>query len=133
MKVALILSGLPRKVKEGYDKYWKHVIENYDTDVYLHFWEDEEYEKVLDVYSPKKYICEKPFSFSYYTENVESPNDAMARPNKKYGIAGNYTTFPMMWGWQVSYNLMDDYQYDYIIRSRYDVGHDILLNLYLDR
>ena len=49
MKVALLLTGLPRKVQEGYDNCWKHIIENYDTDVYLHFWEDDDYEKVLEV------------------------------------------------------------------------------------
>ena len=41
MKVALLLSGLPRKVKEGYEHTWKHIIKNYDTDVYLHAWKDE--------------------------------------------------------------------------------------------
>ena len=38
MKVALLLSGLPRMVSEGYEQTWKHIIENYDTDVYLHAW-----------------------------------------------------------------------------------------------
>ena len=41
MKVALLLSGLPRKVKEGYEHTRNHVIKNYDTDVYLHAWKDE--------------------------------------------------------------------------------------------
>ena len=52
MKVALLLTGLARKVEEGYNHYWKHIIENYDTDVYLQFWEDEDYEKVLKIYNP---------------------------------------------------------------------------------
>ena len=42
MKVALLLTGLARKVEEGYIHYWKHIIENYDVDVYLQFWEDED-------------------------------------------------------------------------------------------
>ena len=46
MKVALLLSGLARKVEEGYKTTWGHVIDNYDTDVYLHAWKDEEWEKV---------------------------------------------------------------------------------------
>ena len=52
MKVPLLLTGL-RKVEEGYNHYWKHIVENYDTDVYLQFWEDEDYEKVLKIYNPK--------------------------------------------------------------------------------
>ena len=47
MKVAIAISGLPRKVEEGYNQFWKQIIEKYNADVYLHFWEDEEYEKIL--------------------------------------------------------------------------------------
>ena len=43
-----MLSGLPRKVNEGYNATWKHIIENYDTDVYLHAWKDEEWEKLFE-------------------------------------------------------------------------------------
>ena len=35
MKVALMLTGLARKVQEGYDGYWKHIIDNNDVDLYL--------------------------------------------------------------------------------------------------
>ena len=45
MKVALMLTGLARKVEEGYKHYWKYIIDNHDVDLYLHCWEDEEYEK----------------------------------------------------------------------------------------
>ena len=127
MKVALLLTGLPRKVQEGYDNCWKHIIENYDTDVYLQFWEDEDYEKVLEVYNPKKYICEKPFKFTNYKIGINSyfadgitPDD-MSRPIPEYDVAGNFRGFPMFYSWQVGYNLIDD-DYECIIRSRYDLG-----------
>ena len=45
MKVALMLTGLARKVEEGYEHYWKHIIDNHDVDFYLHCWKDEEWEK----------------------------------------------------------------------------------------
>jgi len=119
MKIALLLSGLARKVEEGYDEYWKHVIENNDVDVYLHYWKDAEYERVLDFYQPKKYICEKPVDFSQYKVGVESPNDPLARPVEKYNVAGNYYSLPMIYGWQQVYNLIEG-EYDIIIRSRFD-------------
>ena len=121
MKVALLLTGLPRKVQEGYTHYWKNIVENYDTDVYLHFWEDEEYEKVLEVYNPKKFIKELPFKFTQYRYGVVSPNDDMSRPLEQYDVAGNFRGFPMFYSWQVGYSLIEG-KYDCIIRSRYDLG-----------
>lgn len=121
MKVALLLTGLPRKVEEGYEHYWKNIVENYDTAVYLHFWEDEEYEKVLQVYNPKKFVKEKPFKFTEYRYGVVSPNDDMSRPLEQYDVAGNFRALPMFYSWQTGYNLIEG-EYDCIIRSRYDLG-----------
>ena len=36
MKIAIMLTGLARKVQEGYDSFWKGIIENNDVDLYLH-------------------------------------------------------------------------------------------------
>ena len=118
MKVALLLTGLPRKVQEGYEQYWKNIIENYDTDVYLHFWEDEQYEKVLEVYSPKKYICEKPLDFTEYKKTILSLNDNVKYEWKQ---VDSFRVLPMFYGWQSGYQLIEG-EYDCIIRSRYDMG-----------
>lgn len=128
MKVALLLSGLARNVRDGYEQYFKHIITNYNTDVYLHFWEDGEYESVLNVYNPKKYISAKPFSFAEYRSGVESPNDPLARPIHPYDVVGNYTSLPMFYGWQSVYSLLEG-EYDCIIKSRYDIGWDLPLDL----
>jgi len=130
MKVALLLSGLARKVTEGFTSYWDPFIQKYNPDVYLHFWEDAEHGKVLQTYTPKKYICEKPFNFGIYQNEIISENDQFARPDKLYNVSGNFYSLPMFWGWQQVYNLVKG-EYDYIIRSRYDIGwdHPIDLNL----
>jgi hypothetical protein len=128
MKVALVLNGLPRNVKEGYEIYWKHIIENYDTDVYLHFWEDADWQDVLNVYNPTKFICQPPFPFTKYKENVTSVNDPMARPIKEYDVAGNFTSLPMFYSWQSGYNLIDK-KYDCIVRSRFDLGWEVPMDL----
>ena len=120
MKVAIAISGLPRKVEEGYNQFWKHIIEKYNADVYLHFWEDEEWEKVLQCYKPKSYICEKPFSFKEYVDGLEA-DESLSRPTKPYDVAGNFRGFPMFHGWQTACNLVDG-NYDYVIRGRYDLG-----------
>jgi len=123
MKTALLLSGLPRNVKEGYDEYFSKLITKYNADVYLHYWEDGEYEEVLKVYNPKKYINLKPFSFESYKEGINSLNDSNARPDKKYDVSGNFYSLPMFFGWQSVFNLIDSQiEYDCIIRSRYDLS-----------
>ena len=121
MKVALLLTGLPRKVEEGYKNYWKNIVENYDTDVYLQFWEDEEYEKVLKVYNPINFSQEVPFKFTEHRKGVVSPNDDMSRPLEQYDVAGNFRGLPMFYSWQTGYRLIDG-NYDCVIRSRYDLG-----------
>ena len=53
-----MLTGLARKVEEGYKQYWKHIIDNNDVDLYLHCWKDEEYDEVKRIYNmlPYRYI-----------------------------------------------------------------------------
>jgi hypothetical protein len=120
MKVAIAISGLPRKVEEGYNQFWKQIIEKYNADVYLHFWEDEEYKKILSLYNPKKYISEKPFSFADYVDGLEA-DESLSRPTKPYDVAGNFRGFPMLHGWQKVCELVEG-DYDYVIRGRYDLG-----------
>ena len=128
MKVALLLSGLARNVSEGYNLYFKHLIEKYNIDVYCHFWEDGEWNQVLNYYTPISYICDKPFSFHEYKINIESPGDNFARPIVPYNVSGNFTSLPMFYGWQRIYSLVKD-EYDVIIKSRYDLGWDFLPDL----
>jgi hypothetical protein len=120
MKTAIVISGLPRKVEEGYNQFWKPIIEKYNTDVYLHFWEDEEYQKVLSLYNPKKYISEKPFSFENYVNGLEA-DESLSRPTKPYDVAGNFRGFPMFHSWQRVSELVEN-DYDYVIRGRYDLA-----------
>ena len=132
MKVALMLTGLARKVEEGYKHYWKYIIDNHDVDLYLHCWEDEEYEKGEEVYPNAKYMyIQKPFKFTKYREGIESPNDDKSRPLKEYDVWGNFRTFPMFYSWEETFNALrvSRHKYDCVIRSRYDLGTDINIDL----
>lgn len=132
MKVALILTGLARKVEEGYNQFWKHVLDNYDVDVYLHCWKDEEWEKVPEVYPNNVFLCQQePFKFTEYQVGVVSQKDDKARPLKEYDVSGNFRQLPMFYSWQAAYRGMkaSGKHYDCIIRSRYDMTTRIPLNL----
>lgn len=134
MKVALLLSGLARKVTEGYDVTWKHVIDNYDTDVYLHTWKDEEWEKVPAVYTKnvKSLHIQDPFKFTHFKKGISLPHKDTSRPLPQYDVMSCFRQFPMVYSWQKVYqNVYDtDIQYDFVIRSRYDMALFHRINLH---
>lgn len=128
MKIALVLTGLPRKVENGYNRCWKNVIENHKPDIYICCWKDEEWEKVSEIYpTPKKLIIEKPFSFKKYTLGLKC-YDEKSKPYEKYGVAGYQNVFPMMWCWQKIVKTIE-LNYDLIILSRFDIESNNLKNL----
>ncbi len=139
MKVAIMLTGLARKVQEGYNGYWKHIIENYDVDLYLHAWESksdgitnhEDSNSVLEVYSnPKYFLIESPFKFTKYREGIDNPNNDKSRPLEEFDVYGNFRSFPMYYGWESTYKhiINSNIQYDCVIRSRYDLeGPNLVL------
>lgn len=132
MKVALLLSGLPRKVKEGYEESWKTIIENYDTDVYLQCWKDEEWEKVYEFYSnAKSFILQQPFKFTKYKEGISLPHSDKSRPLPQYDVMSCFRQLPMFYSWQIGYKPLYDSKIDYdvVIRSRYDLGIKYGINL----
>ena len=102
MKVALMLTGLARKVEDGYNHYWKHIIENNDVDLYLHAWEskpdeitnNEDSNEVRRIYKNAKYLkLEAPFKFTKYREGIDNPNDPDSRPLVDFDVFGNFRSF----------------------------------------
>lgn len=125
MKVALLLTGLPRKVKEGYEKTWKSIIQNYNTDIYLHCWKDENWEDVNIIYSNAKSIqIQEPFKFTKYKIGIRLPHSDKSRPIPEYDVMSCFRQLPMFYSWQAGYAPLYDsmIDYDVIIRSRYDLG-----------
>lgn len=132
MKVALLLSGLPRKVKEGYEQTWKNIIETYDTDIYLHGWRDEEWELVSEVYPTAKSIqIQEPFKFTKYKKGIKLPHSDTSRPLPQYDVMSCFRQLPMFYSWQMGYKPIYDsmIDYDVVIRSRYDLGINQPINL----
>jgi hypothetical protein len=132
MKVALLLSGLPRKVKEGYEHTWNHIIKNYDTDVYLHAWKDEEWQLINETYStPKSLQIQEPFKFTEYKEGIKLPHSDTSRPIPQYDVMSCFRQLPMFYSWQIGYKPLYDsmIEYDVVIRSRYDIGIQQPINL----
>ena len=140
MKTALMLTGLARKVQEGYDGFWKYIIDNNDVDLYLHAWEskpdevtnNEDSDSVLKVYPNSKYInIENPFKFTKYREGIKTPRDDKSRPLADFDVFSNFRSLPMFYSWQSTYKKIYESKIDYdcVIRSRYDlIGSPIHLD-----
>lgn len=133
MKVALMLTGLARKVEEGYVGYWKHIIDNNDVDLYLQAWyskadnvtNHEDSDIVSKVYPNAKYInIETPFKFTKYREGINNPNNDKSRPLEDFDVYGNFRSFPMFYSWESTYKEIKNshINYDCVIRSRYDIS-----------
>jgi hypothetical protein len=139
MRIALMLTGLARKVQEGYDRYWKQMIENHDVDLYLHAWyskpdeitNNEDSDIVTEVYSkhsPNFLYIQVPFPFTEYREGIDNPNNDKSRPLDDFDVYGNFRSFPMFYSWESTYKqiINSENDYDCIIRSRYDIAGDNL-------
>jgi hypothetical protein len=137
MRIALMLTGLARKVQEGYDRYWKHIINNHDVDLYLHGWyskpdgitNNEDSDDVLRVYSkhgPKYLYIQNPFPFTEYREGISSirQDKKNSNPSTEFDVYGNFRCFPMFYSWESTYKQIQNSgaKYQCVIRSRYDIS-----------
>jgi len=127
MKIAMTISGQPRRLESGFYELNKHFLSKYDIDVYMHSWKDEyyykyhygqlmhkykadmsAYDKALELYQPKKHLFEKGIKFdSHGIEDV-------GRFDSHFGM-----TLSIKRAWDLLES--SGIQYDYIIRARFDL------------
>lgn len=121
MKVALCLSGQSRFVEEGFNSF-KNKLVNFDQfDIFIHTWKDNQYEKVLPLYSPVSYICEpQRKDITLGEKNISF----VQQPAK----SGNFVHYSMFYSMmtanklKIEYENENNFKYDCVIRSRFDVA-----------
>ena len=61
MKIAVCISGQPRSYTKGYEYLKKNVLDQYDTDIFIHTWKNKVYgiKDVIDLYKPVDYIIDE--------------------------------------------------------------------------
>ena len=127
MKIAMTLSGQPRRLEAGFYELKKHFLSKYDIDVYMHSWRDEYfykyfygqvqhkykvdtsvYDKALELYQPKNYLFEKGIRFD------KAPIEDEGRFDSHFGM-----TLSIKRAW----DLLEQtgVKYDYVIRARFDL------------
>lgn len=126
MKVALVLTGLPRNIKEGYHHFWKYLMMTYSPDVYTVYWQTDDHEEVHRFYGPISGASSPPCSFKSYQEGVEA-EDSTSRYDERFHVGGYFRGLPMFHTWQaaaslIMYNTITyGFNYDMVIRGRFDL------------
>tara|TARA_B100000674_G_C37970108_1_gene976519 strand:+ start:3218 stop:4237 length:1020 start_codon:yes stop_codon:yes gene_type:complete len=129
MKNALILFGklcreedTNRKIYREFwnlEHYKKYVIDEYDTDVFVHSWSYQYSDKIINILKPKKYKLENIENVHFFDENEDKDIDYFnKRFNKmKYHYYSRYSAF----------NLLEEYikesgeKYEFIVLASIDI------------
>jgi len=131
MKIAICISGQPRNFKQSYMSLKKYFLDKYDCDIYFHSWktptfestnfgggnhqyylEEEDYNELIELYQPKKYILEHPIVFD--ASGYKCPIWRQPLNNTLSMFYSIYKSFQLIEG-----------EYDYVIRTRFDIDYSL--------
>jgi hypothetical protein len=141
MKLAVCLSGNPRQFKSSYPSFKKHILDQYDCDVFLFTWDNKlntpfdqfgsfryqdegTLDEYVDLYKPKSKLLQL---YTFETEKF------FVEKEKEYNFirSDNYVRryIAMLYGIRQANRLRQEYElannlkYDYILRCRPDVEY----------
>jgi hypothetical protein len=135
MKVALLLSGQPRNILKTFNSIKKCLIEPNTPDIFIHSWLDvddpkhnELYNLIIDLYNPKKIKVERQKKF--FNNNLD-----LFRILSTHAVGYTKESFIEMiyssWYSNHQSNLLkeehrleNDFDYDFVIRARFDIYYD---------
>lgn len=129
MRIAICISGQPRNFKQSYTSLKEYFLNKYDCDVYFHTWKinnfestnfgfgnnqysltNNDYNDLIQLYNPKKYILEQPITFD--ASGYKCPIWRQPLNN----------TLSMFYSIYKSIQLVEE-EYDYVVRTRFDIDY----------
>ena len=131
MKVALCLYGYfdsftdhTSKGMDGYEHIKKNIFDKTDTDVFIHSWQPDLEDFLVDLYKPKKLISEPQIDFSPHI------NERNLDPTNFWNSIGRPPEFRFSYFYSLSqsFKLVREYElktgedYDIVIKGRFDLG-----------
>jgi len=124
MKVALCLHGLFNSTQDrdsngldGYHYIKKHILDKFDTDVYIHSWECDKIGKINELYNPKISAYQQQIDFSDIVK--ERKLDTLrGTPRAPHTILSHL--YSVTQSIKLAYESGNDY--DLIIKARFDLG-----------
>lgn len=125
IKIGLCLHGLFDSTTDsnslgiyGYEYIKKHILDVYDTDVYIHSWDLVKSEMIKNLYNPIKCKFEKQIDFSELIHNKKLDN-LIGAPRSPQSVLSHFYSI------QKSFELLylnHSEEYDIVIKSRFDLG-----------
>lgn len=140
MKVAVCLSGQPRYFEQTFKFLYRHILCHYDTDIFIHTWHDQKEvgqryegmdkfglpgiykevredtkEKILSIYKPKLYLFE--------------PQRRFQGTDLEFIVRSLFYSIKICNKLKQFYERENDFRYDCVIRSRFDLRYKSDLNL----
>jgi len=124
MKVALCLHGLfdsntdkSSRGLDGYNHIRSKIIDQFDTDVYIHSWEPHKENQIKDLYKPVSSIFEEQRDFSNIV-NARNLHTLVNAPRPAFSVLSHlYSVSRAM---SLPYD--NDINYDIVIKARFDLG-----------
>ena len=114
MKVALCFSGQARFIKEGSYYFSKNLVGYDDVDVFIHSWEDNQHNEILKCYSPENCIIE-PQKYDIVFGQDGLTEMEFVHYSMFYSIMKSDEL-------RLEYEKRNNFVYDCVIRSRFDVA-----------
>lgn len=118
MKIACCFAGQPRSFKAGFDYYKKNLFDQYPNkvDVFIHTWNGNWIEEIIDLYTPRMIKVDDTLSGPFDTKYTKTP-DAKKWP-PRFTVSSYYSIF------EASYlktkNELVYGEYDWVIKTRFD-------------
>lgn len=130
MKLALCLSGQPRSFEKAFEYINRNLLSVFDVDVFFHAWKSNDdyaqrinYTKLHDLYKPIIGIFDSPLPVN--------TNSDLIVPNPSHPSNFCTSMFYSIYranDFRIRHEIMQDKRYDFVIRSRFDLA----LNKVLD-
>lgn len=127
MKVALCLSGQPRSFEKGYEYHYKNLLKHYDVDVFYHTWNETEVllDKVRQLWQPTKITCTNVFNDGSFDKYNRTTDFRFPPKNTAHMLYSVFRSILL----KKEYELEKGFEYDCVIKSRFDYALNISLPL----
>jgi len=117
-KIALCISGQPRSYEIGHQFIKKNLLELYNVDVFFHTWNNDHtnFNKLIKLYNPKKYIVEPALENTIDQKYTRIPSQKFPA---YFTVSAFYSIFTAN---QIKkeYEIDNNFLYDWVIRIRFD-------------
>lgn len=137
MKVCLLISGLPRNIDRGYPEILNNLMAPNEPDVFIHTWVDTDTDhvlpqKIVELFKPKKILMEKQRIFT----NTSWKLDRMLAYYARFYTKERFTEMLYSSWYSIQqcnllkeqYRLENNIQYDYVIRARFDISYNHIVD-----